>query len=162
VNDSTITATVPNPPSGFAFTTQPCTVGSVTGTQKIPTVVNVNVTNLDTTCVGTLRNGFLLFPPGADAFGNGPCQVTQPPPTPPVASFTSQALAAPPHTMQFIDTSTGSPTSWSWTFFGTAGPATSTQQNPVQTFPGTGTFNVKLTVTNAAGSSTITQAVTVP
>ncbi|MFY9824474.1 MAG: IPT/TIG domain-containing protein [Thermoanaerobaculia bacterium] len=156
VSDSTITATVPNPPSGFAFTTQPCTVGSVSGTQKIPTAININVQNLDTTCIATLRNGFLLNPPDPS------CQVTQPPPTPPTASFTSQALAAPPHTMQFIDTSTGSPTSWSWTFFGTPGPATSSAQNPIQTFPAAGTFNVKLTVSNAAGSSTVTQQVTVP
>lgn len=156
LSETTVTATVPNPPSGFVFDTQSCTVGSNTGTQKIPTAVNVTVENSDTTCLATLRNGFLLTPP------DGSCQVTPTPPTAPTASFTSQALPSPPHTMQFIDTSTGAPTSWAWVFFGTAGPATSSMQNPVQTFPAAGTFNVKLTVSNSAGSSTITQSVTVP
>ncbi|HSS76018.1 MAG TPA: IPT/TIG domain-containing protein [Thermoanaerobaculia bacterium] len=156
LSETTVTATVPNPPQGFSFDSQACTVGSNTGTQKIPTAVNVTVQNLDTTCLATLRNGFLLTPP------DGSCQVTPTPPTAPTASFTSQVLNAATHQMQFIDTSTGGPTSWAWVFFGTPGPATSTAQNPVQAFPAPGIYNVKLTVTNAGGSSSVTQQVTVP
>lgn len=154
VSDTVITATVPPKPQGFSFDTTPCPTGT-TGTRKIPTVINVTVQNLDTTCLSTFR-GFTFVPPVDPT----ECQAT--PPTAPTASFTSQALGAPPHTMQFIDTSTGNPISWSWTFFGTPGPATSTQQNPVQTFPAAGSYNVKLTVTAAGGTATTTQSVTVP
>ena len=61
----------------------------------------------------------------------------------------------PPLTVQFNDTSTGSPTSWNW-IFGDGG--TSTLQNPVHTYTSTGTYTVALTATNAAGSDTKTVA----
>ena len=56
----------------------------------------------------------------------------------------------------FFDTSTNSPTSWSWTFPGGT-PATSTLQNPVVTYSAGGVFNVTLTATNAYGSNTLTR-----
>jgi len=147
---------VPNPPQGFTFTTQPCTVGNSTGTQSLPTAINITVQNADTTCLATFRNGFLLTPP------DGSCRVTPTPPPAPVASFTSQVVNAATHTMQFVDTSTGGPTSWAWTFFGGT-PGTSTVQDPPSvTFPSAGTFNVRLTVTAPGGTSTVTMAVTVP
>jgi len=149
VNDSTITAVVPNPPSGFSFTSQPCTQGNLTGTQSLPTVINVNVTNLDTTCVGLLRNGFLLSP------ADGSCRVTQPPPpAAPVANFTAQVLNAATHTMQFIDSSSNTPTSWTWDF-GDGSPVTpaNTQQNPSHTYAAAGNYTVKLVACNAGGCS---------
>jgi hypothetical protein len=159
VSDTVITATVPNKPQGFAFNTIPCPTGS-TGTINVATPINVTAQNVDTTCLATFR-GFNFVPTGTDATNN--CVTTPPPPPPaPTASFTSQALGAPPHTMQFIDTSTGSPTSWAWTFFGTPGPITSSAQNPVVTFPAAGSYNVKLTITAAGGTATTTQSVTVP
>ncbi len=70
--------------------------------------------------------------------------------TPPVADFSgSPTSGCVPLTVNFTDLSTGSITSWSWTF-GDGG--TSTQQNPSHTYTATGTYTVKLTATNAYGS----------
>jgi PKD repeat protein len=72
--------------------------------------------------------------------------------TPPVADFTaSQTSGTIPFTVQFTDTSTNSPTSWSWTF-GDGG--TSYLQNPSHQYTTAGTHNVTLTATNSDGSST--------
>ena len=54
-------------------------------------------------------------------------------------------------TVQFVDKSTGTPRDWAWDF--NDGGRTSTQNNPVYTFSGPGTYHVKLTVKNAAGDS---------
>ncbi|MEW5802523.1 MAG: PKD domain-containing protein [bacterium] len=66
----------------------------------------------------------------------------------PVAYFTyTPASVCASSNVQFTDTSTGDPISWSWNFGdGTAG---STVQNPVHAFSQGGTFTVSLTVTNA-------------
>jgi len=64
----------------------------------------------------------------------------------------------------FNDLSSGGPTTWSWSFAGTAGPSlsTSTAQNPVVTFSGPGTAIVTLTSHNAAGFSIpVTKTVTI-
>jgi len=79
---------------------------------------------------------------------------------PPVADFTFSVSG---HTVNFTDTSGfrgGTPASWAWDF-GDSG--TSTQQNPTHTYGGSGTmsFVVKLTVTNASGTDTVTKQVTV-
>jgi PKD repeat protein len=50
------------------------------------------------------------------------------------------------------------PTSWSWNF-GDGG--TDNVQNPTHIFTAVGTYTVQLTVTNAAGSNTISQLITV-
>ena len=55
-----------------------------------------------------------------------------------------------PLTVNFSDLSTGSPTSWSWTF-GDGG--TSTAQNPSHAYAVAGTYNVSLTATNPCGSN---------
>ncbi len=60
--------------------------------------------------------------------------------------------------VQFTDTSTGSPTSWAWTF---GDGSSSTAQSPTHTFSTTGAFTVSLTTTNAAGSATSQKSVTV-
>lgn len=66
------------------------------------------------------------------------------------ANFTgSPTSGTAPLTVQFTDTSTGSPTSWSWNF-GDGG--TSTAQNPSRVYAAAGTYNVTLTATNACGS----------
>jgi len=54
-------------------------------------------------------------------------------------------------TVSFTDLSQNNPTSWSWSFPGGV-PSTSTDKNPVVTYPGVGTFDVSLTASNAAGS----------
>jgi PKD repeat protein len=79
-------------------------------------------------------------------------------PTAPTASFTStpSSTACTGQTVQYTSTSTGSPSSYAWTFTGGT-PATSTIQNPTVTYATAGTYNVALTATNGAGSNTSTQ-----
>jgi len=73
----------------------------------------------------------------------------------PTAAFT----AAPEYlTVQFTDQSTGNPTSWSWEF---GDGSSTTDQNPSHTYATAGTYTVKLTVTNGAGSDVETKDVTV-
>jgi len=70
---------------------------------------------------------------------------------PPVANFTANTTSGyAPLTVQFTDLSTGSPTSWAWDF-NNDGTVDKTEPNPKITFP-TGTYTVKLTVTNTGGS----------
>ncbi len=54
--------------------------------------------------------------------------------------------------IQFTDTSTGDPTSWSWDF---GDGATSDLQHPTHTFTAQGDYDVGLTATNEAGSDTV-------
>jgi PKD repeat protein len=78
----------------------------------------------------------------------------------PTASFTATPTSgAAPLIVSFTDTSTNNPTSWTWDFGdpGSGGANTSALQNPSHTYNGGGTFTVKLTVTNASGSDSITQ-----
>jgi len=59
-----------------------------------------------------------------------------------------------PLTVNFTDASTGSPTSWAWTFEG-GSPGVSTDQNPTGIVYNTaGTYDVTLVATNADGSDT--------
>src|SRR5262249_18424850 len=50
---------------------------------------------------------------------------------------------------------TGNPTAWSWDFGDTT---SSTMQFPIHTYSTPGTYTVKLTVTNSAGSNTVTKS----
>lgn len=82
---------------------------------------------------------------------------------PPIANFTSSPSPASgmrPLTVTFIDTSTGTPLQWLWTF---GDGTTSTVRNPVKTYTLPGVYTVSLTVTNGAGSSfkTVTNYVVV-
>jgi len=78
-----------------------------------------------------------------------------PPPTPPVAAFTSAPNSGTaPLNVAFTDTSTGTITSWLWSF---GDGATSTLQNPTHSFAA-GTFSVSLTVAGPAGSNVLSQA----
>jgi PKD repeat protein len=79
----------------------------------------------------------------------GPC------PTVPTANFSASATSGvAPLNVQFTDTSTGSPTSWAWTF-GDGG--TSTAKNPSHVFADPGTYTVTLTATNSLGSDAETK-----
>ncbi|MEN9302294.1 MAG: hypothetical protein RL264_723 [Bacteroidota bacterium] len=78
-------------------------------------------------------------------------------PSAPVASFTgTPTTVCIGQTVQFTSTSTGNPTTYSWTFTGGT-PATSTAQNPTVTYATAGTYTVALTVSNANGNNTSTQ-----
>ena len=77
---------------------------------------------------------------------------------PPVADFVANVTTIPEGaSVNFTDLSANLPTSWSWTFTGGT-PATSTLQNPSNIVYSTaGVYDVKLVVTNAAGSDSLTK-----
>ncbi|WP_230670147.1 PKD domain-containing protein [Methanosarcina barkeri] len=68
----------------------------------------------------------------------------------PVAAFIADVTSGTvPLIVNFMDQSTGSPTSWIWDF----GDGTNaTEQNPVHTYTATGTYTVNLTVSNEDGN----------
>lgn len=73
---------------------------------------------------------------------------------PPVADFSiSENDISIGETINFNSTSTGKIELYNWTFEGGT-PATSTQQDPIVSYNSSGSFEVKLTVTNEAGSNT--------
>jgi PKD repeat protein len=75
----------------------------------------------------------------------------------PVAGFTGTPTSGSvPLIVSFMDTSTGFPTEWNWTF-GDGSLANITEQNPVHTYLSNGTYTVNLTVKNADGSNTSTR-----
>ncbi|MEI9942759.1 MAG: PKD domain-containing protein [Chitinophagaceae bacterium] len=74
----------------------------------------------------------------------------------PSANFTASPLAGcSPLIVNFQDLSTGSPTAWSWDF---GNGNTSILQNPSTTYFVPGNYTVRLTVTNANGSNTLTRS----
>ncbi|MFA5415034.1 MAG: PKD domain-containing protein, partial [Methanoregula sp.] len=73
----------------------------------------------------------------------------------PVANFSANITnGTTPLTVQFMDASTNTPTSWAWDF---GDGSSATVQNPVYTYTTAGIFTVSLNATNAAGSTTITK-----
>ncbi|MFA4859758.1 DUF3344 domain-containing protein [Methanoregula sp.] len=77
----------------------------------------------------------------------------------PVASFVvNKTTGDAPLSIECTDTTTGEPESWSWDFG--EGPV-STIQNPVHTYSSAGTYSVKLTAANTAGSTTYSTTVLV-
>ena len=70
----------------------------------------------------------------------------------PFADFSANVTSGiAPLAVQFTDSSTGNPTTYSWEF-GDGG--TSTEQNPVHTYDAAGTYTVTLTAENACGNDT--------
>ena len=77
--------------------------------------------------------------------------------TAPVGGFNANVTSGcAPLTVNFDDDSSDNVTSWSWSFPGGT-PSSSTVPNPTVTYDNAGTYNVILEVTNAAGSSTVTE-----
>jgi PKD repeat protein len=73
----------------------------------------------------------------------------------PVAGFTANPISGTaPLMIQFTDSSTNTPTSWTWDF-GDGG--TSSAQNPVHTYSTAGTYTVTLIATNTEGSNVATK-----
>ncbi len=71
----------------------------------------------------------------------------------PVAAFSATPTSGKaPLIVAFTDKSTGIPASWKWAF---GDGASSTEQNPKHEYSQKGKYKVTLTVTNAAGSSTV-------
>jgi len=69
---------------------------------------------------------------------------------PPVAGFTASQTKGTLR-VKFTDTSTNSPTGWSWNFGDKKG--TGKSENPTYTYSAPGTYNVCLVASNTAGSS---------
>ena len=73
----------------------------------------------------------------------------------PVANFISNTTSGSvPLTVQFVDSSQNTPTSWTW-LFGDGGM--STDQNPTHTYLTAGTYTVTLIAKNFYGSNTVTE-----
>ncbi len=88
------------------------------------------------------------------------CSVdVQTPTSPPVASFTSSVTSGEaPLLVDFLDTSIGVISAWSWNF---GDGSTSIEQNPSHTFNDPGSFDVTLTVEGPGGTDTSTLTIVV-
>ena len=84
--------------------------------------------------------------------------VTATPPAPTAGFSATPTTGTAPLTVAFTDSSSGSITSYSWTF-GDGG--TSSLQNPSHTYNAAGTYTASLTVTGAGGSDTASATITV-
>ncbi|HYG51245.1 MAG TPA: PKD domain-containing protein, partial [Flavobacteriales bacterium] len=82
---------------------------------------------------------------------------------PPVAgfTFTGNDTVCAGSCIAFTDTSTNVPTTWSWSFPGSATPTSTLPNPPPICYFNPGTYPVTLTVTNAAGTDSHTQIFTV-
>ncbi len=112
-------------------------------------------TSTQTRLVTLVLAGWIAAGCGSSSATNDPT----PTGNPPVAAFTSSPVSpAAGQAVTFTDRSTGSPESWQWTF---GDGSTSTVQSPAHAFTSAGTYTVTLTARNAAGTSTVSQAVLV-
>ena len=74
----------------------------------------------------------------------------------PISSFSASSTSGKaPLKVTFTDKSTGSPTSWKWSF---GDGTSSTAKKPVHTYSKTGKYTVSLTAKNAKGSNTKTMS----
>ena len=113
----------------------------------------------DTGLTNPFVNAFAIAPGSATLYLGTLLQgVYRFPTPPPVADFTWAGIPIAGQVFGFTDLSTGGPNSWSWTF-GDGGA--SNVPYPTHTFAAAGSYQISLTVTNAAGPSTKTQTVTV-
>jgi PKD repeat protein len=73
----------------------------------------------------------------------------------PIAGFSIPSLVCNNQKTKFTDTSLNNPTSWNWTV---SGPANfnSTERNPEFNFTQTGTYTIKLKVSNQTGTDSVT------
>ncbi|HEV7428195.1 MAG TPA: PKD domain-containing protein [Thermoanaerobaculia bacterium] len=84
---------------------------------------------------------------------------TATPAAPPVsAAFAMSSSATVRSNVAFTDQSTGSPTSWQWSF---GDGSSSNAQNPTHAYGTQGSYGVSLTVSNATSSSTASHVVTI-
>jgi trimeric autotransporter adhesin len=78
-------------------------------------------------------------------------------PVPPTASFSAAPTSGTaPLAVSFTDSSSGNPDTWAWDFEND-GTVDSAAQNPSFTYTTPGSYTVKLTVSNTAGSNSLTK-----
>jgi PKD repeat protein len=82
----------------------------------------------------------------------------QAPTTPPTAAFSATPLSTCDLEFNFTDFSTDIPQSWLWDF---GDGTSSTIQNPNHTYASSGSYTVKLVVSNSAGADSTTQTVSI-
>ena len=76
----------------------------------------------------------------------------------PISDFYATKVIYKNDPVKFTDLSSGSPTSWLWSFQGGASSiSTSSLQNPTVSYSVAGTYDVALTSTNALGSNSVTK-----
>jgi PKD repeat protein len=102
-----------------------------------------------------------IYAPGnlldAATYGRGTWQIPlyTPATSAPVANFTAFPTSiCAGNAIQFTDTSSNEPTSWSWTFAGGT-PATSTSENPIVSYSSGGKFLVTMVAKNGIGQDSI-------
>jgi PKD repeat protein len=102
------------------------------------------------TSAGVYNVTFTIFC-NNESFSNPPLEISVM--TPPVANFTvNKTFGFRPLTVQFNDTSTGTPPlNYIWNFGDTT---TSNERNPVHTYSESGSYLVNLTVRNSIGNNT--------
>lgn len=92
-----------------------------------------------------MQNGVFIL--GATAFA-------------PAANFSTAANICFGNPTTFTNTSTNSPTSYSWIMSG-ATPSTSAVQNPTVTYASAGVYNATLIAANASGTNSIVKSITI-
>lgn len=136
-----------NTPTSWAWTFMGGT--PATSTVKNPVITYNTVGNYDVTLTAT-------NPYGNNTLTKTSYITVKSCPPPPTANFSgAPTIICAGASVNFTDLSTGSPTSWNWTFSG-GSPLTSILKNPVVTYNTPGVYSVTLIATNASGSSTFT------
>ena len=119
-------------------------------TYNLPTIADMNELMIYNSgnAASVLRVGY---------YGRGVWELPLNASMPPAVSFTvDKQVICPNTTVTFTDQSYGNPTAWQWTFSG-GSPSTSTLTNPSVSYALPGLYPVTLSVTNANGTSTLTQ-----
>ena len=77
--------------------------------------------------------------------------------SPPIIEFQAdKTVICPGETVNFTDRTSGTPTSWSWTFAG-GNPGSSTDKNPSVSYDTPGMYDVELSATNEFGTTAATK-----
>ncbi|MDD4249340.1 MAG: PKD domain-containing protein, partial [Methanosarcina sp.] len=147
-NNVTVTMNVGENPKGVEVTPDGTKVYVVNSGSNNVSVIDTATNNVTATVnVGKLPAAFGKF------IGSFPAQ-----PVLPVANFSTVTSGNAPLKVSFTDRSTGNPTEWNWTF----GDGTSSAvQTPVHIYSLAGNYNVTLTVSNANGTASKTDLITV-
>jgi len=131
-----------------------------------PVAAGTATLGLTNIAAGSYSYHAVFTPTSAAAFtsstsANVAFTVTAAPVPAPTASFTASAISGvAPLAVTLIDTSTGAPTSWLWTFGN--GSTSNVQNPPVVTYTTAGTYTVTLIASNANGASApVTRTITV-